>query len=250
MKTDLNYRVTGQGTPIIFIHGFTLDHRMWSPQVEYFSKTHQVITYDMRGFGKSPIPTNTYSHHQDLANLFNHLKINKAHIVGLSLGGEIALDFATSHPGKCQTITTIDGSINGYKSTIDWDVHAQDQSLEKVKQNWLNHQVFKETRKNKYAMSVIKPQIAAYSGWHWLQKDIYKQKLTSSTLKSLSKITCPTQIILGEKDLNYFHTIANLIQQKLPNAKIHIIPNSGHIPNLETPKQCNQIIKKFIEKTL
>lgn len=242
-------QIIGQGIPIIFIHGFTLNHRMWTPQVKYFSKSNKVITYDLRGFGQSSIPTHPYSHDQDITEILNYFKINKAHIVGLSLGGEIALDFAVSNPDYCLSVTTIDGSINGYKSTINWDVHAHQQGLKNAKQNWLNHPVFHTTSKNKYAMNIIKPQIENYSGWHWLNKDLHRTRLKPSTLKRLKEIKCPTQIIIGEKDLDYFHTISNLIQKELPLTAKHIIPNTGHMANLEQPEKVNQLIEKFINNT-
>ncbi len=87
------YEVSGSGEPIVFIHGFTLDHRMWRPQVEFFAQDYQVITYDVRGFGKSSIPTQPYSHDDDLLALLTYLGIEQAHIVGLSMGGRIATNF-------------------------------------------------------------------------------------------------------------------------------------------------------------
>src|SRR3989339_1460207 len=139
---DLYFQSKGEGVPIIFVHGFSLDSRMWDPQVEIFSKTNQVITYDIRGFGKSPVPVGPYSHIEDLHNLVNHLKIQKFHLVGLSLGGEIAIDYALTYPDTILSLTLADSSLGGYSSTVDWRVYAKEQGLELAKANWLNHPVF------------------------------------------------------------------------------------------------------------
>lgn len=145
---DLHYQSVGQGTPIVFVHGFSLDSRIWEPQVEVFSKTHQVIIYDMRGFGQSPLPTGAYSHHEDLHNLVTHLNLPKFHLVGLSLGGEIAIDYSLTYPDTLLSLTLADSSLGGYASTVDWRVYAKEQGVEKAKVNWLNHSVF-ATAKNK-----------------------------------------------------------------------------------------------------
>ncbi|MBU0976511.1 alpha/beta hydrolase, partial [Patescibacteria group bacterium] len=73
------YQTAGTGKPIVFIHGFTLDHRMWDTQVASLRGKHKIVTYDMRGFGKSSIPSSSYSHQDDLQSLLGHLSIKKAH---------------------------------------------------------------------------------------------------------------------------------------------------------------------------
>ena len=86
--TSLYYEITGDGIPLIFHHGFTCDHRNWNPQVEYFSTKYKVITFDARGHGQSATPdTVPYSYEEDLSALMDYLKIEKAVIIGHSLGG-------------------------------------------------------------------------------------------------------------------------------------------------------------------
>jgi pimeloyl-ACP methyl ester carboxylesterase len=84
---QIYYETIGSGEPIIFIHGFTLSHIMWRPQVAFFNKDYRVITYDARGFGRSSLPDKPYDHAADLYALLNHLDIKQAHIAGLSMAG-------------------------------------------------------------------------------------------------------------------------------------------------------------------
>src|SRR5438876_5964570 len=112
---SLYYEVTGAGTPVVLIPGFTLDTRMWDSQVEAFARRHQIIRYDLRGAGKSPPPTGPYSQYEDLAALLGHLGVGKAHIVGLSLGGAIAIDFALAMPEAVLSLIPVDASsVGGY----------------------------------------------------------------------------------------------------------------------------------------
>lgn len=95
--TSLYYEVTGKGLPLVLISGGgTLDRRAWDDQFETFAKYYKVIRYDIRGIGKSARPLKDFSHSQDLYALLKFLKVRKAHIVGLSFSGAIALDFASN----------------------------------------------------------------------------------------------------------------------------------------------------------
>lgn len=250
MKTDffefnkgkLYFEVTGEGEPIVFVHGFTLDYRMWKPQVDEFSKKFKVITYDLRGFGKSSIPEDKYSHHEDLKALLDHLGISKTHVVGLSLGGEIALDFAVSYPSMVKILTLADSSLGGYKSTVDWNVHPE-LGLDKAKENWLNHQVFDKTRENENALTLLKQIVSDYSGWHWFNNDP-REKVSPPAIDQIQNIKVPTLIMIGEYDLSYFKDIAVILNNKIPNSKKIIIKNSGHMSNLENIEQFNKTIEQ------
>ena len=97
--TRLYYEVAGSGHPLVLIHGFTLDTRMWDDQFETFAREYQVVRYDRRGFGKSSLPVDEdYAHADDLAALLEHLGIDRAYVLGLSGGGASAIDFALTYP--------------------------------------------------------------------------------------------------------------------------------------------------------
>ena len=243
---ELFYQSQGEGTPIVFVHGFSLDSQMWQPQVDGFSKTNQVTTYDMRGFGKSPTPTGLYSHIEDLHNLVNHLKIQKFHLVGLSLGGEVAIDYALTYPNTIRSLTLADSSLGGYSSPVDWRVYAKEQGLKKAKENWLNHPVFATAKAKPEIFSQLKQMVGDYSGWHWLNQDT-RTKLNPPAIDRLGEIHVPTQVIVGEKDLDYYHTIADILADKIPNSQLEYISHSGHMVNLESPKEFNLLISKFIK---
>lgn len=243
---QLYFETLGDGEAIIFIHGFSLDRRLWRQQVEYFSKHNKVITYDMRGFGKSTTPMSLYGHHNDLYQLMKYLEIDEAYLVGLSLGGEIATDFTISYPHMVKKLILADASMHGYESTVDWQVHAQTVGLSVAKERWLNHQVFKTTSLSDNVQSELKTMITDYSGWHWLNHDP-REKLSPPAFERLTEITCPTLIITGSQDLTYFQSIAEKYHHDITNSKKVFIDNAGHLVNMEEPELFNKMCNDFLE---
>ncbi len=245
-KGELYFETNGIGEPILFVHGFSLDHRMWQPQIEHFRNQYQTICYDMRGFGKSSLPTGEYSHHDDMKYLLNTLGIDKIHLVGLSLGGEMSIDFVITYPDRVKSLTLIDSSLGGYPCNVDWRVYAEEQGLDQAKQNWMKHDVFKPSCQKSEVKKLLEQFVCDYSGWHWLHHDP-RIKVVPSAMERLSEIKVPTQIIVGENDLENYHLIANVIHKKVEKSSVTILPNTGHMANLENPEQINHLIHSFVE---
>ncbi len=243
------YEVIGSGDPIVFLHGFTLDRTMWKPQVEYFSKNYQIITYDARGFGKSSLPKGLYDHAADLQVLLKHLDIKQAHIIGLSMGGRIATNFTLAFPDVVKSLTLMDSALDGYKSEVDWNVHAKEEGIEKAKENWLKHELFTVTQKRSEIVKALRTIVKNYSGWHWLHKDP-QMPIKIHARARLHEITAPTLIIVGEGDLPYFHNISNVLDAGITGARKVALPNSGHMVNMETPDEVNELLDDFIAKSL
>lgn len=244
---QIYYEVVGSGEPIVFVHGFTLDHTMWQPQVEFFSKDYQVVTYDARGFGKSSLPEGSYDHAADLHVLCEHLGIEQAHIVGLSMGGRIVTNFALAYPDAVRSLTLMDAALDGYKSDVDWNVSAKEEGLEKAKDNWLNHELFNVTQKRPEVVAALRSAVEGYSGWHWLHHDLQSPDNTHAR-DHLHEIAKPTLIVVGEGDLTYFHNIASVLAAGIPGSRKVIVPNAGHMVNMEAPDEINNLLADFIAK--
>lgn len=114
-EAELYYEVTGDGFPVVLIHGAWVDHRMWCDQVKALRDSYAVVRYDVRGHGRSSMPSIQYSHHEDLDGHLNHLKIGRADLVGLSMGGAIAVNAAIAYPERVRSLTIIPGSLPGYR---------------------------------------------------------------------------------------------------------------------------------------
>ena len=234
----------GTGENIVFIHGFSFDSSTWKHQMQHFADKYATLVYDARGFGKSSLPDGPYLPADDLCELLDFLEIRKAHIVGLSMGGGIATEFTLKYPDRVLSLSLFDSDLSGFDSTVNWDVHVKSDGLDIAKQNWLNHNLFNGTRSNKLVMESIDKAVGVYSGWHWIYEDP-RLYLEPSSLERLEEIDVPTLILVGENDLDYFLTIAKLLNRKIRNSKLAILKEAGHVVNMKNPELCNDYLEKL-----
>src|ERR1700674_3686887 len=112
---DLFFESVGEGEAVVFLHGFGLDSRMWDPQFDALQSTYRVIRYDLRGFGRSSLPPQTaYAQEDDLNALLSSLDAAPAHVVGLSMGGNMALRFAAAYPQSVRSLVLADSALDGH----------------------------------------------------------------------------------------------------------------------------------------
>lgn len=253
--TRLYYEVAGTGHAIVFVHGFTLDTRMWDDQFQYFAKEFQVVRYDVRGFGKSAVPTgDEYSHVEDLKALLDFLEIKQAYLVGLSKGGAVALDFTLIYPGTVTALVLIDTVLPGF----DWSVEGEARDglvweeagkggIPAAKISWLTHPLFAPAQRQPAVAARLAQIIEDYSGWHFVNHN-HEHDLNPLAAKRLREITIPTLAIVGEYDLPDFLNITNLISQEMPQARKIIVPDVGHMSNMEAPHEVNWAMSEFFKE--
>jgi len=233
---NINYTVKGEGDPIVFIHGFGLDSRIWEKQVEELSKTNKVITYDMRGFGKSSLPNGRYSHTEDLNQLLKELNIKKAKIVGHSFGGEIAVEYALKYPNEVNSLVLISPSLRGVKvNTQEWEAYVElgrTGDIEGLRKRILENPTFKDLKEGSKEMELIKEIVNDYSGFHFMNRDPREIIEGNQEIKSLS---CPVEVIIGERDEEVQKEVAKKFKDEI-GIEARVIPNCGHIGILEEPE--------------
>jgi 3-oxoadipate enol-lactonase len=251
--TKLYYEVAGTGHPLVFIPGFTLDTRMWDDQFEYFAQYFQVIRYDMRGFGKSAVPTEqVYSHVADLKALLDHLEVRQPHLVGLSKGGAVALDFTLTHPQYVHALVLIDTVLAGYNWSAEGEARddevwekAREGGIPAAKESWLTHPLFAPARRQPAVAARLAKIVEDYSGWHFIHHN-HEQDLEPPAAQRLHEINAPTLVIVGELDLPDFRGIAELLSRMVPHVQKVVIPDTGHMSNMEAPGQVNEAIFHFL----
>lgn len=253
--TRLYYEVAGAGQAVVFIHGFTLDTRMWDDQFQSFANEFQVVRYDMRGFGKSAVPTgDEYSHVEDLKALLDFLKIEHAYLVGLSKGGAVALDFTLVYPKMVHALVLLDTVLSGFdwsaegaaRDRLVWE-EAGKGGISAAKLSWLAHPLFVPAHRQPAVAVRLAQIIEDYSGWHFVNRN-HEHHLRPPAAKRLGEITIPTLAIVGEYDLPDFLNITHLIAQEIPQAQKVIIPNIGHMSNMEAPEEVNRALLHFFNE--
>jgi 3-oxoadipate enol-lactonase len=247
------FEVTGSGQPVVFVHGFSLDTRMWDDQVEAFAPEYEVIRYDVRGFGRSgPGMSEPFSSIDDLKALLDYLGYRTAHIVGLSMGGGIATSFAAVYPQATLSLVPVDSNLWGYRFSSAWNESfsglgptATDKGVEAAKRYWLAHELFVPANEQPEVAARLRAMVGDFSGWHWLHDD-GERGLDPPTIERLPRIGVPTLVVLGERDLPDFHQISERLATQIPNARKVVLANVGHMSNMEDPTAFNLAVLEFL----
>jgi pimeloyl-ACP methyl ester carboxylesterase len=252
--TRLYYEVAGSGDPLVLIHGMTLDTRMWDDQFEPLAHQYRVVRYDARGFGKSALPAagRPYAHTDDLKALLNHLDIARAFILGLSMGGGIAIDFAVAHPEATEALIPVDSRLNGWQPDAEFAEYlsavrtrAREAGTQAGRDAWTYSTMFKPALENPTVASRLVQIIADYSGWHWVNDNPLRTP-DPPAAQRLHTIRVPTLIVIGEQDVPDCQAIADTLHQRIPNASKRVIPRVGHMSNMEAPERFNALISDFL----
>jgi pimeloyl-ACP methyl ester carboxylesterase len=123
-EASLSYEMTGAGSPVVLLHGLDLDHRMWDEQVAPLAHAHTVVRYDLRGAGRSTADSHSGSHAEDLKALLDHLGLVRVSLLGLSLGGGAAVDFAIAYPNAVRALILVHPLLAGPAAARLCDVTA------------------------------------------------------------------------------------------------------------------------------
>ena len=259
--STLYYEMMGEGHPFVLLHGGYMDRRMWDDQFAIFSQNYQVIRYDIRGFGKSALPQVPYADWQDLFNLLKFLDLEKAYLLGLSLGGVIALDFTLMYPAMVDALILVGSPIPGYPVEL---MFTQEQLEQQIKR-W---QPFEQARRErdiprmvdllmddetlvpspKYpsARQRVRDNLSEYS-FVWVLDPAPKQELVPPAFERLNEIHIPTLIIVGAEDHFQLHKSADKLEQDIVGARRVIISETHHMPNMEKPEEFNRIVYDFLK---
>jgi 3-oxoadipate enol-lactonase len=256
---ELYYETVGEGQAILLLHAGVADHTMWEPQLASFSESHQVITYDLRGFGQSRTESAPYSNRQDIHDLLAHLGIDKATLVGNSRGGIIALDFALEHPEILSGIIWVCGGISGadHDSTpgeIEWFDRLEAiweskdwATLSDLEAHtWANGIGQPEDRAPAHVRDNVRRMI--YENYTRQDGEPEPRPLDPPAAGRLHEITCPTLVIIGDLDTSGTRASADLLADKLPNAEKVVFHNVAHMVSMEEPDRFNQLTLDFLSR--
>lgn len=258
----LYYETSGNGPAIVLIHAGFLDLRMWDPQVPVFSKTHRVIRYDARGFGKSHIARSTYSDYKDLRALLYHLRVKTASLVGVSNGGRIAADFAVEYPTMLDHLVLVSPGMSGYKSSgpeeekmweeFDKQMKPQEDAVREVRaadavEMDVNAWASAQTPDDRERIRQI-----AMDNFHTQVENPWKLQVPPDprTFQRLSQIRVPTLVIIGDRDVPPQILLTDNIHSRIPGSKRVIIRGADHIVNMSKPDEFNRAVLEFLTRQI
>jgi pimeloyl-ACP methyl ester carboxylesterase len=251
--TQLYYEVAGQGVPVVLIHGLGLDTRMWDGQFDVLADHYRVIRYDLRGFGKSALPTDAaFRHPDDLRALLDYLEAPKAHVVGLSMGGRIALHHGLLYPDATLSLVLVDAALDGFDFSEQLDAsfdaiaeRANDAGAGTANEMWLQHELFAPAREQPECRAKLAQIVGESSGWNWVNKSPARG-IKPPAADRLNEVHVPTLVIVGERDLPDFQRIADRLADGIPSARKVVMNGVGHMSNMEDIQEFNSIVLSFL----
>ncbi len=248
---NLYYEEHGDGQPLVFIHGLGSSTRDWEFQVPEFSKSYRVITFDLRGHGQSDKPAgpNTIPMMAaDLAGLFQALRIPSAHLVGISLGGAVALQFALDSATMVKTLTIVNSgpSLGGTPEQARQEIERRVGIVQQVGMRAMGEALSPNL--------FPKPEHAALRATfvaRWAENDprayieATRSMLGWNVVDQLGAIACPTLILAADQD--YSPVAAKEAYVKLiPHARLVVIPEAHHATPIEQPEKFNAALTDFL----
>lgn len=247
------YEMAGEGKPLILIHGGNMDSRMWDDQFQVFTEHYWIIRYDVPGFGKSEGPTSAYTNSAALRGLMAYLGIEKAWIIGLSLGGRIALDFAVEYPKMVDGLILASSGLSGFEWSSDAIARsraimqvAKEQGAEQAAEKWLQDPYMAPAMENPAISGRIR-QMVMDNAHIWLDEN-HEQMIAPPAIGRIKGITAPVLIIVGARDVEDIQLIADIVESAIPGTNKVVMENTGHIANMENPEGFNHLVLDFINR--
>lgn len=259
---QLYYEETGSGRLVIFVHEFAGSYRSWEPQMRHFGRRYRCVAFAARGYPPSDVPEQPSSYSQaraadDIAAVLDHLGEEKAHIVGLSMGGFATLHFGFRHPAKAYSLCV--GGC-GYGAEIDQrerfrgeaDIIAASLKADGM-EAFAARYAYGPTRvqfenKDPRGFAEFKQMLGQHSALGSANTQLGVQKERPSLYElvdEMKALTVPTLILTGDEDWPCLLP-GILMKQNIPSAALSVIPNAGHTINIEVPDEFNRLVGDFI----
>lgn len=250
----IHYVREGEGVPVILLHAGVADHRMWEPQVRAFSRHFDVIAPDMRGFGRSELPPERWSPIADVLGLIDHLHLKPVHLVGCSMGGAVAIDFAIGHGERISKLVLVGPGVNGVDFGARYpELLAEADAAEKSGDRqaiveadarlWLDG----PRRRPGHVKDPVRRlffEMDSNFDSDWGSAPI--ERLDPPGAARLHEITAPTLVVVGDEDAPPIFDAVELLMENVPHARKAVIHDAAHLPNLEHAKEFNRIVLAFL----
>lgn len=233
---------------VVFIHAHSVDRRMWEPQIEHFSSRYSILCYDLRGYGKSSLPLEgqPFLHAEDLRAILKHLNIDAAHLVGLSLGSFVAIDFWALYPEHVWSVTVASGAIPDPKPDIP---PALVTDVQRFKQEWFAHLLEGCGEDKNGYQHRLWAMIADWNAWQCTHHDpdcILGEALLPRLLAL--QAPGPVCVVNGTKDFKGARHSMDRLLRYMPHTVCVDLPGAGHFSNMETPHAFNVALQTILEK--
>ena len=254
---EIYYKVKGEGESLVLIHGITGSTMNWLYQIPEFSMHYKVIIYDIRGHGKTDKPKQKYSiklFADDLRGLLNKLGIDKAHVLGVSMGGLIAQQFTLDNPDKVKSLILV-ATLSEMREVLvqlsnNWILYAKKLGMEAIFNELLvwtcTDKMLKIGKKRREMLKKLyledNDQVHAFLA---TRDAVVEFNVTSQ----LPEIKAPTLILIGDHDILHLLEMSQIIHKNIPNSELKIIQDAGSLPIMDNKGiPLNNMVLEFLKK--
>ncbi|WP_066063331.1 alpha/beta fold hydrolase [Neobacillus soli] len=255
--TSLYYETKGEGQPLLMVHGYPLDSSMWDAQFEEFAKHFQVIRFDSAGSGQSRAHDNDFSLVDDIKGLLEYLGVQKVHLIGLSVGGNLSMDFTLANPEMVDKLILVSTGLLGWS---EFSLERQEYQAK-----------LKECPQSDGLTEVVNLMCKAWAAGPFrsvdelsqdfiekysimlrtnLTKENGKGKMIlpeTKTIDVAENIKVPTLIVSPDVDFPEFSAISQFLHEKIRASKMAVIPGTAHMINMEKPSEFNRLVLSFLK---
>ena len=256
------FEETGTGSPVLFIHEFAGDHRSWEPQVRALARRHRCITYDARGYPPSDVPEEPgrYSQERTVADavaVLDHLGIDRAHVVGLSMGGFCTLHLGLRHPERARSLTV---AGCGYGAQPDLRERWQGET-EASARSFETEGAAATAERYMVGPARVQLQRKDPRGWEESKRWLAEHSAVGSALTlrgvqmrrpslydltdRLRRLDVPVLLVTGDEDEGCLEPNL-MLKRTIPTAALAVLPRTGHACNLEEPALFNRLVLDFV----
>jgi pimeloyl-ACP methyl ester carboxylesterase len=253
----LYYEAEGEGTSIALVHAGVAHLRMWDAQVAAWKDSHRVIRYDTRGFGRTITEDVPYSNRADLGAVLDHCGVEKSHVLGLSRGAMIALDFTVERPERVLSLTWVAGGIRGFEADEDprllalWpemerleEAHDWEPLVEYETQVWTDGPGQPSDRVD----PALRRQMVEWNLENYRAEQPANQPIQPDVpaVELLDKINVPVLVTWGTLDEQPVGVAGAKLAAEVPGARSHVFEGVAHMVNLERPAEFNRLVADFL----
>ncbi|MEM9029526.1 MAG: alpha/beta hydrolase [Pseudomonadota bacterium] len=259
---ELHVEEAGEGTPLIFVHEFAGDHRSWEPQLRYFARRYRCIAYAARGFPPSAVLDDPAAYSQDRArddirDVLDGLGIDRAHVVGLSMGGFATLHFGLVYPDRARSLVVAGCGYGAERSEREKFRAEADAIADRLERDGMapfaatyglgptRVQYENKDPRGHREFSALLAEHSAVGSAH-TQRGVQKERPSLYDLEAqLASMAVPTLIVTGDEDWPCLEP-GLFLKRIIPTAGLLVLPNTGHTINLEEPDLFNQHVAAYI----
>jgi pimeloyl-ACP methyl ester carboxylesterase len=251
------YEDSGQGPAVVLVHGHSADLRLWDLQAPALVDAgYRVIRYDVRGHGRSTAPPTGYTWENytlDLRDLLDGIAVARAHFVGLSMGGGIALQFALDFPQQVSSLVLVDAALPGFDYSPEF-AGAIEELVTAVRAEgpraaferlWLTHPLFDGIRRFPERFELLRTMALGYAAADYYDDTPYTPP-ERQAIDRLGELRAPTLVLVGELDIPDFQIIAEVLAGNIAGARLQVIADSGHVPPVERPETFNRALLEWL----